>query len=307
MKRLVLSLLFSMLGAFLFLGFHNDNLRARAYGSQPNIFYIETEELTESMIVANGYQNVAGLADLQAGDYRATLMVQNNTGFSTFGSYYDMSNLYFDVYRDGYDVYFIPGEAAGGLSMILSFNVNNGRIVISGVSLTNNTANGEIVSFFLKRKPSSPSNAEVPSFSSTFYQIIDSNLEEVEYTEVLPSGQPSHTLIAYTIGDIDGDGEVTAYDSSVLMTVINSTNATLTAANAQTYFDYCVQTYGTDLDGMYPQNVFVFDVADLNQDGVIDSNDSGLILSYFSFITAGLDPELNPAIAHLGTTGYYVA
>lgn len=137
---------------------------------------------------------------------------------------------------------------------------------------------------------------------------MNKNYVSLTYTEVQPHQQQSHTLLEYMLGDIDGDGVVTAADSSLLSAVISSTNVTLTAANAEAYFVAYSQSHNNvSIAGMYVDNIFVFDVADINFDASLTSTDSSAILLYFTYVTAHIDPTTDPTTKNIGQTGYYVA
>lgn len=305
MKKLVLSFFFSMLGAFVFLGLHDSEFVAKAYGSQTNIIYVDIEPLTEAEIVANGYRSVTGLSGLQAGDCIVSVMLQNNTGYSAFGIGIFLSNSYYEAYLSAprYAV-FIPGPAANGLLVTAGYKSDVDQIGISTMGSGTNCSNDGAVAYcFLKRKSTAPTTAPIPTASTSVQQMVDCGDIPQPYIEVEHNGQTPQILLEYLIGDIDGDGVITAYDATVLNTVINSTNATLTASNAETYFVACHTAYGTCIDGMYEQTVFIFDVADVDQDGVLTSTDADLILDYYTSVMISLDP-LNPDI---GTIGYYVA
>ena len=176
-------------------------------------------------------------------------------------------------------------------------------IATMGGAGINCTSDGAIAFAFLKRKSTAPTTAPIPSASTFFTYFTDVTNQPQAYTEVAPHGQTPNLLLEYLIGDIDGDGVITAYDASVLNTVISSTSVTLTAANAEAYFVASHSASGTYIDGMYEQNVFIFDVADVDQDGVLTTTDANQILDYFTSVMISLDP-LNPDI---GTIGYYVA
>lgn len=304
-KNIFLSFFFSLLGAFLLVGLCENKCVAQAYGSQPNIIYAEVEALTETEIVSNGYRSVNGLSGLQAGDAIVSVMLQNNSGYTTLGISTYMSNSYFEPYLTAgnmYPVAYILGSAAPNFLVSINYNEIQDRVGLTVMNSSPSSSDGAILYFFLKKKQNAPSSALFPTISTNVSHVIN-NKQYMSYTEVNPHDQTPNILLEYLIGDIDGDGVITAYDASVLNTVISSTSVTLTAANAEAYFVASHSASGTYIDGMYEQNVFIFDVADVNQDGVLTTTDADQILDYFTSVMISLDPD-NPDI---GTIGYYVA
>ena len=307
MKKLVLSFIFSVLGAFVFLGLHDSECIAKAYGSQTNIIYVDIEPLTEAEIVANGYRSVPGLSGLQAGDCIVSLMLQNNTGYAASGFAVHLSNAYYEAYLEPGETInaaYVAGPASAGLNLTVGYNSTMNQIGFSTMSGGADCTNSGAVAYaFLKRKSTAPATAPVPTASTEVNQLANRAKVAQPYIEVAPYNQTPNLLLEYLIGDIDGDGVITAYDASVLNTVISSTSVTLTAANAEAYFVASHSASGTYIDGMYEQNVFIFDVADVDQDGVLTTTDANQILDYFTSVMISLDPD-NPDI---GTIGYYVA
>ena len=144
---------------------------------------------------------------------------------------------------------------------------------------------GVITTVLIKTKTAT---APAPEITPVLTRVLDSTTTSIvdyvtEPDPDSPNGPPiivtyAHTFtIYYTLGDINGDGEIDAADAQLL--------TVLTTASNQDYESIIEQSSG-NYSGMYFLNhlgerIFLYQVGDINSDGTLTSPDATRILTEY--------------------------
>ncbi len=292
MKKALLTFLFFCTGMITAFLVSKPNTVAKA--TNEAIITTFAEELTSE--TASYYKNLYSashndslLDSLQSGDYRMGVRITNNPGYASgvVPLLYDSDNYYVILVSDDpteTDAVIMYGEAGIGLSVIVDVSyAHPGYIAVSAVSGLNNTNSGEMVYFFLKRKPNADPNVTELAVSirkpNTVMLADSENHDLPKIVEVTPEQQYHYIVFYYILGDINGDGEVDTVDSTVLQQILNyMTSHNATIEQACDYYSSVTAGIGT------PELLYITLVTDVNYDNLINADDVEDIQEYYQFI-----------------------
>ena len=293
MKKALLTFLFFCTGMITAFLVSKPNTVAKA--TNEAIITTFAEELTSetSSYYKNLYSashNDSLLDSLQAGDYRMGVRITNNTGYvsSEVPLSYDSDNYYVILVSNDpteTNAVMMYGEAGIGLSVMVSVSyANPGNIAVSSFGGDNNNTNdGEMVYFFLKRKSNADPNVTELAVSirkpNTVMLADSENHDLPKIVEVTPEQQYHYIVFYYILGDINGDGEVDTVDSTVLQQILNyMTSHNATIEQACEYYSSVTAGIGT------PELLYITLVTDVNYDNLINADDVEDIQEYYQFI-----------------------
>ncbi len=203
--------------------------------------------------------------DAQAGDYKVTLSIAQNSGFAGLGIafYYDSTN-FTPVMTEDNTVSFISMASSLGFSVECA--PAKSVIGVATMSPSNYRRNGDLVSFYLT-KTSNATNA-FPLTSIEVDQL--SNIED-ELLSYSISNQCAVSNV-YRVGDANADGNILIYDAILINQIISNANGvTVTESNFMNYI-----TSTNVGDGV------CFALMDANGDGVLTSADADIITHYIA-------------------------
>ncbi len=220
--------------------------------------------------------------DAQAGDYKVTLSIAENSGFSGLGIafYYDSTN-FAPVMTEDNTVSFISMISNFMLSVERGSNDPN-LIGVAGASSNNYRRNGELFSFYLT-KTTNATNV-FPLTSIEVDQLT--NLED----EILSHSISNQCAVSnvYRVGDANADGNILIYDAILINQIISNANGvTVTESNFMNYI-----TSINVGDGV------CFALMDANGDGVLTSADADIITHYIAGYSVD-PPMLNYATVYI--------
>lgn len=171
------------------------------------------------------------------------------------------------------------------LSVNCDYNNTVGIVSVGTIGNGNYGHDGIIVTVLIKTKTAT---APAPEITPVLTRVLDSTTTSIvdyvtEPDPDSPNGPPiivtyAHTFtIYYTLGDINGDGEIDAADAQLL--------TVLTTASNQDYESIIEQSSG-NYSGMYFLNhlgeqIFLYQVGDINSDGALTSPDATRILTEY--------------------------
>lgn len=224
------------------------------------------------------------------GDYRVTVSVENNSiGFSGITLGISYSSYYTPVLEGiGNDVYewISPNTYTASLKILQkSLNPSERQVLLSWIKTTTQLGDKDLVNFFLRPTGTMPTFGHILTGLNVF-DIIDvdkvSIISQFNYnTSTYQRGY------RFLIGEIDGDGVISAMDASYLEDVLNyyedDIPESLLHVDALFYMMNCYGMFSDDA-------TFCFAVGDINEDGIISMADVNAILSYVnsSVITGGI-------------------
>lgn len=296
MKKLLCCMLFSFI-SILFFTKNSEHCSAT-----DNTLYVKVKYITASEAAAlnnDGTSGQNGNVVIAAGDYAVSLYITNNTGFTAIG---------FRIYCDTdlvapltYGNNEIPahryGSAGDDVSATVFYNSENGILGIATTSPDGEYDDGMIVTYFVR--PLQGFNINVDETNIIIDYDIERWLDE-QVINIIPDTNNQVTYHHYVetysciYGDLNNDGDVASDDAQLLLNIYNA-NGELdldTMVYDTTYTAPGVSIYGSHLAA----------VSDINQDGVINSDDVDLISEYYvNYVVIGLS-GYNGII---GTTAYY--
>lgn len=253
---------------------------------------------------------------IQEGDYAISLTIQNNTRFAATGYriYYHSALCSPIMYTDNSNyirpVYYVGNVLFDAdIAPAISYNPTEHILSIGTISTNNATTDGTIVTFFVR-----PTHEL--SLTEQKHLVTSHSMDRWLDTEAIPievNVNNGYTLYRYVpdsttqywiIGDIDQDGEITAVDAQLILSL---------------YTDYTVTDgqiiYTSEYNGTYTlstnpattaDGIYVVTVSDVNSDGVVDVEDASLVLQYYTDYEVG-QGNLNNYNGLIGTeTGVYI-
>lgn len=293
-------------------------VKAYATNDELNISvkYITSEDATKY-----NNQQISNLNNytvpIQTGDYAVSLSIKNNTGFTSIGYriYYD-PDVCTPVYKNSTDALGAPtklpifdkGVAGDDVILQCALNTDQHLLGIGSMAGDTATADGIICTFFFR--PSDKlflsdeldivTNHEVCEWKNNGHNVnVHDNTGFTLFHYVSPTLNQN-----WIIGDIDQDGEITAVDAQLILSL---------------YTDYTVTDgqiiYTSEYNGTYTlstnpattaDGIYVVTVSDVNSDGVVDVTDASLVLQYYTDYEVG-HGNLNNYNGLIGTeTGVYI-
>lgn len=291
MKKFIFSVVFGLFAALCLCLTGDPNVRAYAAGVTE--LGLRAEFVTNETAVPNG---------VQVGDIKVSVTITNNQGFATGGFrviYSDKLVPFFDA--AGKPV-FTYGPASGRVSLNVSKNNEEHLLACAFNSESSSYDDGDIMSFYLKKKPGTTSIDLRTAFSLDVHEFMNFRGQEVPLPPEIHEYTTVWTAQTFTVmlGDIDGNGIVTAADAQLLRNLLADSGdleVTLTALpNVDT----------SDQSGLYVTGVIngetvellALGVADVNYDGIVDVADANLLLEYYVDMLGHSTPE-NPNIGTL--------
>ena len=289
---------------------------------QPTVTAYATNTPTLDVVVkcitaseASAYNSNMNTANVQcaAGDYAVSLVITNNTGYAATG-YQIIYNkvlgtaITYAVNRPIYCVGNVLSET--DLGIVPSVNLADGIFGLGTMGTVNECDSGVIITFFIR--PSEALSLEDEQELITSHHAdrwLDTDSNPVIHTTtngytLYSSHVPDSTTQYWIIGDIDQDGEITAVDAQLILSL---------------YTDYTVTDgqiiYTSEYNGTYTlstnpattaDGIYVVTVSDVNSDGVVDVTDASLVLQYYTDYEVG-QGNLNNYNGLIGTeTGVYI-
>lgn len=229
---------------------------------------------------------------VQAGDYKVSVRIFNNTGMANTGFrlMYNRDDFEPVVSRvaDGdsfkeHPLYLTGSEIYLGHHFSLNRLEDEpersyGLVGWGTMAVEDCTKNGEIYSFFFSPKDGVPEDAIAHLIEGV--KIVDWEDAERENVAYNLKTDGYYFREAATLGDLDNNGEVDTADAQKLLDL---TTAMMTKQDNMSDFDFD-QTY-TMISGSGRTNVYdlsyLADVADVNRDGALDLVDAQEVLNYY--------------------------
>lgn len=232
-------------------------------------FVNDTEALTASAVndlSVSVTKLTAAEEDAQAGDYKVTLSIAENSGLSGFGIgfYYDSTN-FAPVMTEDNTVSFI--SMMSGFMFSVEHGTDDPNLIGMAAAATYNyRRNGNLVSFYL-RKISNAANV----FPLTSIEIDRLTNKEDELLSYSISNQCA-VYNVYRVGDANADGTIRVNDAIFINQIISNANGV--AITESNFMNYITSTNAGD--GV------CFALMDADGDGFLTSTDADIITQYIA-------------------------
>ena len=255
-------------------------------------YYLEVSVLSASEAAAIDPSGTM----LQGGDYKVSFCVDVDPNAQKpigFGLNFTYNSSYFAPIHDlnalnpTYIAFHtIPSAQTGTWDVILTGVNENQSLLAITVSSTNviNFSSGEAICMYLH-----PTTTPVPSDIEVASNLCIRNMTAANKTEMSQSEYtPTHDVpdnhsyhdIHYIVGDINNDGAVDSSDYLYFLSILQIHSSYTSNSDVTTYLT------SSDAPGLLITEQIVgtkviFKVGDVNNDGVINSQDANLVLQYY--------------------------
>jgi hypothetical protein len=276
MKKALFSALFTIVCGVLFC--FNFNSKAALSASATNDISVHVRKILTTAEAA--YYSDTDVTILP-GDYLVSVVLDNNTtGFCTLSATVGYNQNYVTpVTVGGSEIYSWVGDDSFNYGVYyFSYNQTLNVVGITCASVLPNNGDGEIINYFLRPNSGSvPSNVNVVTGLNivSISNNSGSILEQYNY-----SSATYYKRYLYLVGDVDGDGTIVLDDAMYVNDVVDDyISVSESNPNAATIF----ANYGCT--GMFAYDgTFIFGVADVNGDGVVNSADVNELNYYYSLV-----------------------
>jgi hypothetical protein len=246
---------------------------------------IVTDEEAEEYCGALKKIQKQGGAKIEAGDYRVTVHISNNTGFGatglslTYGADKFEPRLYT---KEGKEVpVVLQNKELFSVNMPVGYNEAENTVGWSTMSTESLTENGDIASFFFCPKEGTTADdvAELVKLSILQWDTGGKNIVHVNPI-VRKDGFYFREMKKFA--DLDGDGDISQDDAVYTLQLATTLMNEDTTLNDLYFGDYYV--FGTNRN----QVCTLTGLADINGDGDVDIRDAqNLLVSYVENVTTG--------------------
>lgn len=251
MKKFIMTFVFSLFAMVAFAFANNTDVLS---ASAANDLSVSVTKLTAA---EGGY--------VQAGDYKVTLSIAQNTGFAHLGVRFEYDNVNFvPVLED--DGSLAVQSIMSGFASQVGYSSSLGRVGVSLMSSYNQTDNGTIISFYLTQ-----TGTAANAFPLESVQVFDMMNEDNENVSYNISNQCAVRNV-YRVGDANADGNIRIFDASLIRQIVSNANGvTVTENNFMNY------TTTTNVgEGV------CFALMDADGDGVLTNTDADIVTDYIA-------------------------
>jgi hypothetical protein len=299
MKKQDISILCMMLTLVMLLCIIPLKTASTDYSDTVNIIDARVEIVTEEELpkYTKEIKNKAkaGGAVVEAGDYRVTVCITNNTGFGATGMrvFFDDENFEPRTYNNGKEIvpFIIKNKQAfSGVSFNQTYSADRGLVGWGSMSTEDNDEDGEICSFFFRLKDGAD-----PAAAAGLVRKLEAIQWKSGGVDAVPV---QHTIInggfyfrqPMKYADANGDGDVSEADAQFALQLA----ATLMNEGKSMNDFYFGDTYKVANSTRQYQICELSGMTDVNADGETDLSDAQDILIYYvESVLTGAETENN--------------